>query len=461
MTKRQTYTSIAATTVAASFGFGLIQLDVTIVNVALPTMASALDTTVAGLQWVVDAYALVFAALMLTGGHLGDRFGAKRCYLAGITLFAIASLMCGVAPFAALLIAGRMFQGVGAALMLPSSLALINHAAEGQPERRAQAIGWWTAAGGITIAAGPIVGGLLLGVASWRSIFLVNLSICAVGVLLTLKVEETKRFPNERGDDVAGQLLGMIALGAITGAMIEAKPLGLESSVVLVCAIVGIIAAIAFVRHEKHSPAPMLPLSLFGSRTFCGAVIFGAIVNFTYYGAVFVLNLYLQRALGYSPVLAGLAFLPLTATFLIVNIVSGWWVGRRGSRAPMTAGALIDAGGFAFLAVVAAATTPYWQLAIAFVLIPGGMGLGVPAMTTAVLASVGRERSGIASAVLNAARQAAGAMGVALFGTLAGDAPGNIVVGLKGSSIIAVALLIAAAALAATMIARHQRAAST
>ncbi|MDH6232199.1 DHA2 family methylenomycin A resistance protein-like MFS transporter [Mesorhizobium soli] len=457
MTKGQIHASILATTIAASFGFGLIQLDVTIVNVALPTIAKTLNTTVAGLQWVVDAYALVFAALLLTGGYFGDRFGAKRCYLAGITLFAIASLMCGVAPSATLLIAGRMFQGVGAALMLPCSLALINHAAEGQPQRRAQAIGWWTAAGGIMIAAGPIIGGLLLGAASWRSIFLVNLPVCVIGVLFTLKVVETNRLPDGRGVDVVGQLLGMVALGAITGAMIEAKPLGLESPVVLVCATIGIVAAVAFVRYEARSPAPMLPLSLFGSRAFCGAVIFGAIVNFTYYGAVFVLSLYLQRVLGYSPVAAGLAFLPLTATFLIVNIISGWWAGAMGSRAPMIAGALIDAGGFALLAFVAAETVPYWQLAIAFVLIPAGMGLGVPAMTTAVLASIGRERSGIASAVLNAARQAAGAMGVALFGTLAGDAPSNVVAGLRMSATIAAVLLIAAAALAATTIARHQR----
>lgn len=341
--------------------------------------------------------------------------------------------------------------------MLPCSLALINHAAEGQPQRRAQAIGWWTAAGSIMIAAGPIIGGLLIGITSWRSIFLVNLPVCAVGMLLTLKVEETKRLPNGRGIDIIGQLLGIVALGTITGAMIEAKPLGLESPVVLACTITGIIATVAFVRHEAHSPTPMVPLSLFGSRAFCGAVIFGAIANLTYYGAVFVLSLYLQRALGYSPVSAGLAFLPLTATLLFVNIISGWWTGTRGSRAPMIAGALIDASGFAILAFVATTTTPYWHLAIAFVLIPGGMGLGVPAMTTAVLASIGREHSGIASAVLNAARQAAGAMGVALFGTLAGDGPRSIVTGLRMSAMIAAGLLIVAAAVAATTIARLQR----
>jgi DHA2 family methylenomycin A resistance protein-like MFS transporter len=456
MTKRPDSSSIVATTVAASFGFGIIQLDVTIVNVALPTIAQELGTSVAGLQWVVDAYALVFAALLLTGGYIGDRWGAKRTYLGGIALFAFASLACGLSPDAPLLIAGRMLQGVGAAVMLPCSLALINHAAVGQPERRAMAVAWWTAVGGITVAAGPIIGGLLIGVTSWRSIFLVNLPICVIAVLLTLKCEETPRPPAQRGFDVVGQLLGVIALSAVIGAVIEAKPLGLGNPLVWSCALVGAAAAVAFVRWEARAASPMLPLSLFKSRIFCGAVSYGSIANFTYYGAVFVLSLYLQRVLGYTPVMAGLAFLPLTATFLVVNIISGWWVGKVGSRAPMMIGALVDAVGFSLLTLVATAATPYWQLAVAFVMIPGGMGLGVPAMTTAVLADVERERSGVAAAVLNAARQAAGAIGVALFGALAGDEPRHIVAGLNASTTIAAALLVAASIIAAMTIARKK-----
>ncbi len=456
MNKRPDPSSLIATTVAASFGFGIIQLDVTIVNIALPTIARELGTAVAGLQWVVDAYALVFAALLLTGGYIGDRWGAKRAYLGGIVLFALASLACGLSSNAPLLIAGRMLQGLGAAVMLPCSLALINHAAAGHPERRAMAVAWWTAVGGIAVAAGPILGGLLIGVTSWRSIFLVNLPICVIAVLLTLKCEETPRPPARRGFDVVGQLLGIVALSAIIGTVIEAKPLGFENPLVWSCALIGLAAAFAFVHWEARTQAPMLPLSLFKSRIFCGAVSFGSLANFTYYGAVFVLSIYLQRVLGYTPVVAGLAFLPLTATFLVVNIISGWWVGRVGSRAPMMIGALIDAVGFSLLTLVATAATPYWQLAIAFVMIPGGMGLGVPAMTTAVLANVQRERSGIAAAVLNAARQAAGAMGVALFGALAGDEPSHVVVGLKTSTTIAVVSLVVAAAIAATTITRKK-----
>jgi DHA2 family methylenomycin A resistance protein-like MFS transporter len=171
---------------------------------------------------------------------------------------------------------------------------------------------------------------------------------------------------------------------------------------------------------------------------------YGAIVNFTYYGIVFILSLYLQRVLDYDPVKAGLAFLPLTATFFVANLISGWWVGRAGSRAPMIIGASIDALGFALLAAVADSTASYWKLAIAFVLIPLGMGLGVPAMTSAVLAGSSKERAGTASAVLNSARQAAGAMGVALFGAFAGNAPDHIVAGLRISALLAIAMLLGA-----------------
>jgi DHA2 family methylenomycin A resistance protein-like MFS transporter len=451
--------SIRRTTIAASFGFALIQLDVTIVNVALPTIARELGTGTAGLQWVIDAYALAFAALLLTGGYLGDRFGARGVYWAGIGLFAAASVGCGFAATAPMLIVGRMAQGVGAAMMLPCSLILLNHAAAGdaRARARARAVGWWTAAGSITIAAGPIVGGLMLGVAGWRSIFLVNLPVCLLGAWLTRGTDETDRLHGGHGFDLSGQLLGIAALALITAAVIEAKPLGLASLTVIGLGVAGIVAAIGFVLRERSAAAPMLPLALFRSPVFSGAVAYGAAVNLTYYGAVFVLSLYLQRALGYSPVAAGLAFLPLTATFFGVNIVSGWWVSRTGSRIPMIVGALIDAGGFALLGLVAGAGTPFWYLFPAFLLLPGGMGLGVPAMTTAILADVAKERAGIASAVLNAARQAAGAIGVALFGSLAGDAPAHIVSGLRQSTLVAVALLILASGVAATTIGRSRK----
>jgi len=194
---------------AASFGFALIQLDVTIVNVALPSIAASFAAHVAELQWVVDAYAVCFAALLLSAGFLGDRFGARRIYLSGIGLFAAASLACGIAPGPLTLIAARTVQGVGAAVMLPCSLALLNHATEFDPRVRAKAVGWWTASGAITIAAGPLVGGLILSVFGWRSIFLVNIPLCAVGALLALRLGETERETARRGFDIAGQGLAI------------------------------------------------------------------------------------------------------------------------------------------------------------------------------------------------------------------------------------------------------------
>jgi DHA2 family methylenomycin A resistance protein-like MFS transporter len=345
-----------------------------------------------------------------------------------------------------MLVVGRTIQGLGAAAMLPSSLSLINHAAGGDGAARARAVGWWTAAGAATIAAGPILGGLLVEVASWRSIFLVNIPICVVGAALAWRLDESSQVQT-KGLDLAGQSFAIIALACITAAVIEGKAAGDAKWLIAALGVVGGIAAVAFVLAERRQESPMLPLSLFRDPSFSAAVIYGVAVNLTYYGMIFVLTLYLQHVLGYGAMRAGLAYLPLTATFFLVNLFSGWLVGRIGSRVPMTLGALVDALGFALL-LMATADSRYLILLPAFALIPGGMGVGVPAMTTAVLASVDRAQSGLASAALNAARQAGGAIGVALFGSLAGDRPGQIVGGLHLSAMIAVVLLLLTALLA-------------
>lgn len=438
---------IRRVTTAASFGFSLVQLDVTIVNVALPRIARELHAGVAGLQWVVDAYALAFAVLLLSMGYLGDRLGARRVYLGGMLLFALASVLCGGSVNAPMLIVGRMLQGVGAAAMLPCSLALLSHATAHEHAARARAVGWWTASGAIAIAAGPIIGGLLMSVASWRSIFFVNVPICAVAAWLTLRLPETERKAHNGHFDLPGQLLVVLALTGLTMAVIEAKPLGWTHPLVLACAFVALVTAPWFVWVESRHPAPMLPLRFFKAPGFSVAVTYGVVVNLTYYGIVFLLSLYLQRVHAYSALRTGLAYLPLTATFFGVNVFSGWLVGRAGARLPMVLGALIDAAGFAlFLRLTA--DSSYLLMLPAFALLPCGMGLGVPAMTTTVLSAVEKHASGTASGVLNAARQAAGAMGVALFGALAGDSNDMIVRGLHRSAWIAVGMLLLAAALA-------------
>jgi DHA2 family methylenomycin A resistance protein-like MFS transporter len=439
-----------------SVGFVVTQLDVTIVNIALPRIGADLHASVAGLQWVVDAYTLAFAVLMLSAGALGDRFGARRMYAAGIVLFALASLACGLALDATMLVAARALQGIGAAAMLPNSLALLNQSYGHDPKLRARAVGLWTAAGAIAIAAGPVVGGLLIAAFGWRSIFLVNLPICAAGLLATLlwvpRPKAARQSPQAeadrtadatpRGIDLGGQCLAIVALTASVAAVIEWRPLGLGHPLVAGGFVLALVAASAFIVVEARVAAPMLPLSLFKKRTFSAAVLFGICVNLTYYGMVFVLSLYLQRVRGYTPLQAGLAFLPLTGGFLLSNVASGWVVGRYGVRVPMILGAITGGLGYGLLHRVDGAT-PLIGLLLPFLLIPSGMGLAVPAMTTAVLASTEAKRAGTASAVLNTARQAGGAVGVAAFGALAsGAAATQIVVGMQGATAISVGLLV-------------------
>jgi MFS transporter, DHA2 family, methylenomycin A resistance protein len=440
-----------AVTVAASFGFALVQLDVTIINVALPAIANALHCDVSGLQWLVDAYALTFAVLLLTCGALADRFGAKRVYLFGLGLFAGASVLCGLAPSAELLIAARCLQGVAAPAMLPSSLSLLNHATAHDSPLRARAVGWWTASGSITIAAGPILGGLLVATAGWRSIFLVNLPLCALGAWLTWRTADEARAEvlagaPKRGLDLPGQLLAILALGSLAATVIEARRFGFGHPLILAGIALTVLAWPLFVWVEATSRAPMLPLKIFRAPGFTPAVLYGVAVNFTYYGVVFVLSLYLQRVLGYTALQAGIAYLPLTATFFGVNVLSGRVIARFGVRLPMLCGALIDAFGFSLLLSLDEHSS-YWQMLPAFALIPAGMGSGVPAMTTTVLSSVEKAWSGVAAGVLNAARQAAGVMGVALFGAMAGEGRDQIVSGLHGAATICVLLLLAAAGL--------------
>lgn len=450
--------ALARIVATVSVGFIVTQLDVTIVNIALARIANDLGASVAGLQWIVDAYTLAFAVLMLSGGALGDRFGARRMFAAGIAIFTVASLGCALATQPAMLVAARACQGVGAAAMLPNSLSLLNHACGHDPKLRARAVGFWTATGAVSIAAGPVIGGLLISAFGWRSIFFVNLPICALGLLATFawipaepaltatrQRESTHNETAPRSIDLPGQLLAIATLTAFTFAAIEMRPLGIAHGLVWGGFVFAIVTGIAFVMVESRTASPMLPLKLFRIRTFSAAVAFGICVNLTYYGMVFVLSLFLQRVRGDSPLAAGLAFLPLTGGFLISNIASGSVVARFGARVPMVVGALVAALGYGLLLRIDASTSLPGML-IAFLLIPSGMGLAVPAMTTAILASVDKPRAGTASAVLNTARQAGGALGVAAFGALVGDAaPSSIVAGLHIATVVCVALLLTGA----------------
>jgi MFS transporter, DHA2 family, methylenomycin A resistance protein len=438
--------SVAWIIAASSFAFAVIQLDVTIVNVALSRISAEFGATMVDLQWVIDAYTLGFAALLLSAGVVVDRLGSKQVFVTGFVGFAAASLACGLAPSPGFLNATRAIQGIGAALLVPSSLAILNDACAHDSRLRARAIGIWTAAGGVAIAAGPVVGGLLLTGLGWRSIFLVNIPICAFGIALTLRwVPPTQ--PNrekQRSFDLPGQALAIVALTAFIGAIIEARPLGITHPMVAAGSLLALVAGAAFIAVEARTASPMLPLHFFRLPGFTPAVVFGVLANCTYYGIIFVLSLYLQKAMGYSTVQAGLAFIPLTATFIVSNIASGWMAGRTGSRAPMILGGLIATVGFCLLDRLGGRST-FMDMLPGFILIPAGMGLAVPAMTTAILSSVDRARSGTASAVLNAARQVGGAIGVATFGALvSGVTAERIISGLNIAALTSTALMIIA-----------------
>lgn len=440
---------------ACSFAFIIVQLDVTIVNVALPQIGRELGADVTDLQWVVDAYTLGFAVFLLSAGALGDKFGSRRTFLTGFALFTAASLACAMAPGAMALNLARALQGVGAALLVPSSLAILNATYADDKAMLAKAIAWWTASGGVSIAAGPVLGGLLLSLAGWRSIFWVNIPICVAGFWLTCRVVPALagRDPH-RSLDLAGQLLAIVALTGLIGAVIEFESLGWSHWLVRGGLAAAAVAGLLFIRVETRSTSPMLPLAMFRSTPFSGAVLFGVLMNFSYYGVIFVLSFYLQKVRGFGVLHAGLVFLPLTATFILSNIVSGSMAARTGLRTPMILGALIGACGYALLGWWGISNdATFLHMLPGLALIPAGMGLAVPAMTTSILSGVERRQAGTASAVLNTARQVGGAVGVAIFGALvATGADLHILAGVRLAMAISSGLLILAALLAAACI---------
>jgi DHA2 family methylenomycin A resistance protein-like MFS transporter len=433
---------------ATSFGFALVQLDVSIVNVALASISQSIGSGVVGLQWIIDSYAIVFASLLLAAGALGDRIGARRTYVAGLALFTAASVGCGFAPGTGPLVAARALQGVAAALVVPCSLALLTHACAGDAAARARAVSLWTAAGSVTLAAGPLLGGVLVNALGWRSIFLVNIPIGAAGVWWTWRtVVETPR----RGGalDLPGQLLALVTLFALTGAIIEAGHSGFTTLVMAGWA-AAMICFGTFVMREARATDPMLPLGFFHDATFSAATFVGLAINLTLYGMIFVLGLYLQQVLQYSPIEAGIAFLPLPVVLGMANVAAGPIGDRFGLRMPMAMGLLIGAVGYCLLARLGPASR-YTTLLPGLMMIPLGVGLSVPLMTAALLASVPKERSGVASGVLNTVRQAGGGIGVALFGALMA---GHGVGGIRLALLLSAALFICAAAFEVTRVGR-------
>ena len=399
-------------------GYFLVLLDVTVVNVALPGIGAGLGVGVTGLQWVVDGYAVALAGLLLAGGTIGDRRGHRSVVLTGLALFAVASLCCGIAPGIVPLVAARVAQGAGAALLLPGTLAIISHTFPGSAEQ-ARAIGVWAAVGALALPAGPLVGGALVEYVGWRAVFLVNVPVCAAAGALTLRVVPESHAERPRPLDRLGLVLGTLTLFAVTTGVIELGRRGWSPSAVAALG-ASVVLLAGFVRVESTAAEPMLPLRLFRRPAFSAANAVAGAMNLGTLGLLFLLTLYLQVVQGRSALEAGLALLPLFLPLSLVGPAVGRVTGRLGPRPPMVVGLLLAGSGVALLARQAPASS-YPTLVPALLLWGLGLGVLTPAVVAAAVAAVERRRAGLASAANNTARQAGGAVGIAAYGAVAGS----------------------------------------
>jgi len=406
---------LLAVTIAGS---GMAFLDSTVVNVALPEIGEDLNASTSALQWILNGYLLTLASLILLGGSLGDRLGRRLVFQVGVVLFTLASLLCAVAPTVELLIFARLVQGVGGALLTPGSLAIIE--ASFRPADRARAIGAWSGLGGVAGAVGPLVGGWLIGAISWRAIFLINLPLGAFVIWAAARHVPESRDPTATGKlDLGGAALAAIGLGGTTYALIEA-PEGGRLAAVVVTAVVGVAALIGFFVQERRSPNPMLPLSIFSSRQFSAANA----VTFVVYAALgvvfFLLVSFLQISMGYSPIAAGSASLPVTALMLVGSARAGELAQRIGPRIPLTLGPLIIAVGLLLMLRIDPGDSYVSTVLPAVVVFGLGLTLVVAPVTATVLAAVDSSHSGIASGVNNAVARVAGLLAVAVVPIAAG-----------------------------------------
>ena len=404
---------------ATVLGSGIALLDSTVVGIALPSIGREFHGGVGTLQWVVTGYSLTLAAFLLLGGSLGDRYGRKRIFTVGVVWFAVASACCGLAPSAGLLILARIVQGVGGALLTPASLAILQ--ASFRPEDRARAIGAWSGLSGLAAAAGPLVGGYLLAIGSWRWIFYINLPLAAAVVAITARHVPETRDPTSAGRvDSVGAALAVVFLAGLTYGLIEAPAHGWSSPAVVASLALAAVTAPAFLIVEHRRAHPMLPLGLFRSRQFSGAnavtfAVYGALG-----GALFLLPVELQIVAGYSPLASGLALLPVTLVMLALSARSGALSARIGPRLQMTVGPLVVAAG---LALLTRATDPgtYWtQVFPAVLLFAFGLAVTVAPLTATAMGAAPPQHSGIVSAINNVVARAASLLAVAVLPLLAG-----------------------------------------
>ncbi|CAM5322820.1 MFS transporter [Streptomyces narbonensis] len=425
----------------------LVGLDTTVVNVGLPAIGRGLDVGTRGLEWIVDAYTLVLASLLISAGALADRFGRRRVFRCGLVVFGVASLLCALAPSAGALVAGRALQGVGASMLSPVALAIVVNAMP-EPKERARAIGVWASVFGLSMAAGPLTGGALLAGLDWRALFWINAPVVVAALVLTAVFVPESRAPRARRLDLPGQFLLTVVLAAVVGILIEGPRIGWTSPAALAGYTAAAAATAGFVWAESRRPEPLMDLRLFGRPVFSGAVV-GAVAVFVALNMTLLLNtLYLQHTRGWSPLAAGAATLPLAVGATLCAPWSGRMVGRTGPRPPLLlAGGFLTAGGLCLVGLTP--HTSVFLLLAALSLIGIGFGFANAPITNTAVNGLPPARAGVAGAITSTARQLGAALGIALAGGLVATAapaelaqasrPGWILVAVCGVLLLGVA----------------------
>src|SRR5437773_954270 len=404
------------TLAAVSFGLFMIMLDNTVVNVALPSIQGALHIDRAELEWVVNAYALTFGVLLLSGGKLADLFGRRRIFIVGLAIFTASSLACGLATGAAFLIGARVVQGVGAALMNPATLSIIT--ATFPPRQRGTAIGIWVGVSAMALAIGPLIGGILTEQINWSWIFFINVPVGIAGIIVSrLFIDETRDESEEQRLDLPGLISSAVGLFGLTYALIEGNNYGWSSARILASFAVAAVGLATFVLLELHQRVPMLDLSLFKNSTFAGANVTMLLVALAMFGVFFFNSLFLGQILHYSPIQTGATFLPMTVLIVFVAPLAGRFSDKIGSRWLMGAGLVLLSGSLLSFSTLGVDSS-FWDILPGLILGGFGMSLAMTPTTAAAMGSVPVDKAGVGSAVLNSMRQVGGSLGIALMGAI-------------------------------------------